>query len=645
MPGLMERTLQEDSDSESEDEQEDVWEDAEAHFSEADPESQEEDTKEVTKWLLDTGASIHVDTEVNSVKDEKPSKISVQIADGNSVTPRGVGTKVIHDNKTGYPFQVKMMHVIPEFAKRILSVSKIIDEGFEVQFRKEFATIKAKDGKMIKCPRDKSGLYYFHGKEDESVHAITGSTEEPKWEEAVGEIDQNTGANIKTNVVMKMPKTVDINVAHDVCGHKGEALLKKTYKALGVTLTGTLKACEGCGFAKAKAKAVSKTTATNATKPGERLYLDTTGPFTPTLNGYRYWIQVVDDFTRHGFCEFNKNKTGMGTFIRAFIGKLKAMGMTPKYLRCDNAGEHLRDMMSLCDEFAMTLELTAPDTPQQNGVVERRISVLKQRALAMMITANLSKPIRTRLWCEAVNCANDLENISASSVRDVFPVKMMTGQMSKLFPMLQPFGRIGYVTIRKKFKAVWKEKSEKHLMVGYAKNHSNDTYRMYNPVTRRVSQTRDVGTWAEWSRVDPKKDMSVFNEDPTLLQSPMGLDAVEVPGLTTTFEPPRADLHLIPDDNDFEAGRKREEAPKDTSNISRKISLIEDDDEEDNEATNEATNTKVNKLIDMNEAMNEAAMNRLTGGTSEEVTKVGQLCLQRRQQKWKTSRQEKLRMQ
>ena len=102
--------------------------------------------------------------------------------------------------------------------------------------------------------------------------------------------------------------------------------------------------------------------------------------------------------------------------------------------------------------------------------------------------------------------------------------------------------------------------------------------------------------------------MSVFNEDPSLLESPMGLDAVEVPGLTTTFEPPQADLNLIPGNNDFEAGRKREEAPKDTSNISRQISLIEDDDEEDNEDINEAASTKVNGLIQMNEAMNETTM-------------------------------------
>jgi hypothetical protein len=76
-----------------------------------------------------------------------------------------------------------------------------------------------------------------------------------------------------------MPKSLDINDAHDVCAHKGEALLKKTYKRLGVALTGTLTPCEGCGYANAKVKAVSKTTTVKATKPGERLFLDTTGPF------------------------------------------------------------------------------------------------------------------------------------------------------------------------------------------------------------------------------------------------------------------------------------------------------------------------------------------------------------------------------
>jgi hypothetical protein len=72
------------------------------------------------------------------------------------------------------------------------------------------------------------------------------------------------------------------------------------------------------------------------------------------------------------------NKKGMGMFIRKIIVKLRAMGMTTKHLHCDNAGENLEQMLALCEEFAMVLELTAPDSSQQNGVVERRFVVWKQ---------------------------------------------------------------------------------------------------------------------------------------------------------------------------------------------------------------------------------------------------------------------------
>jgi hypothetical protein len=159
---------------------------------------------------------------------------------------------------------------------------------------------------------------------------VCASEENSEWKTVTGDENPAT-VEQKPTVLPKMPTKLDINKAHDVLGHEGEALLLKTYKRLDVTLTGALKPCEGCGFAKAKAKAASKTTSTKATKPGERLFLDTSGLFSPTLNGCKYWIQVVDDFTRYGFCEFNKNKKGMGAFIRKLIEKLRAMGMETKY--------------------------------------------------------------------------------------------------------------------------------------------------------------------------------------------------------------------------------------------------------------------------------------------------------------------------
>jgi len=73
------------------------------------------------------------------------------------------------------------------------------------------------------------------------------------------------------------------------------------------------------------------------------------------------------------------------------------------------------------------------------------------------------------------------------------------------------FGQIGYVTTRKQIKKKWTDKSVKCLMVGYADDHSGDTYQMYDPMTGCVRITRDV-IWSEWKRVDPKETMKVFEE-------------------------------------------------------------------------------------------------------------------------------------
>jgi hypothetical protein len=88
-------------------------------------------------------------------------------------------------------------------------------------------------------------------------------------------------------------------------------------------------------------------------------------------------------------------------------------------------------------------------------------------------------------------------------------------------------------------------------MVGYAKNHSADTYRLYNPVTRSIVNNRDV-TWLDWNRLNPTRDMSIFQGDPELLKE-NGIDDEELPVTTTDNREP----HYIPlDDDDSVAGRK-----------------------------------------------------------------------------------------
>jgi hypothetical protein len=219
--------------------------------------------------LLDTGASINTETNGTGVFNEKPCSFTINIADGKSITPRGVGTNTLLDYMTDYPLQIKKMHVIPEFSKQILSVLKLIDDGYRVEFLPDHAIIKDETSKEINCPRDTTGLYYLHVQEPETCNNATTDSDINTWKNVVSDVDSETGINKSATNIVKMPKTVDINHAHDVCGHKEEALLRKTFKQLGVKLTGDMKPCEGCGYSKAKAKVISKTSSVKASKPGE----------------------------------------------------------------------------------------------------------------------------------------------------------------------------------------------------------------------------------------------------------------------------------------------------------------------------------------------------------------------------------------
>ena len=46
-----------------------------------------------------------------------------------------------------------------------------------------------------------------------------------------------------------------------------------------------------------------------------------------------------------------------------------------------------------------------------------------------------------------------------------------------------------------------KNKTYKATIVGYAKNHTRDTYKLYNPETKKVIINREI-KWTEWKTKD-----------------------------------------------------------------------------------------------------------------------------------------------
>jgi hypothetical protein len=66
----------------------------------------------------------------------------------------------------------------------------------------------------------------------------------------------------------------DINKIHNIFGHASEEPMKAMAKAYEWKLTGKLEPCENCQMSNAQQKKVSKTTETESTTPGEKMFVN-----------------------------------------------------------------------------------------------------------------------------------------------------------------------------------------------------------------------------------------------------------------------------------------------------------------------------------------------------------------------------------
>ena len=333
---------------------------------------------------------------------------------------------------------------------------------------------------------DEKGLFYFVG------HRI------------------DLNAPVYNNVVKKKQMTMDINLAHDVFKHLSPEVLRRTCRDLYIKLTGNWKPCPGCMYAKAKQKNVKKFTNERAISPGERLFINTRGPNPRSMGGNIYWMKVFDDYSRKNWNFLMKKKSEVANNIMELITSLKKSGKEVKSLRCDSAGEH-NALIPYCIRNNITLEMTTLNTPQHNGVVERSFATELNLIRAMLFQANFTTTMISSLWGMAVMYLETTRNMSSTTANE-------NGKRSNSIfcnndnldvENIQPFGRMGFVTIRTKIKKKLAKRSFKAFMVGKPKHHSKGAFYMYNPKTRKAIISRDI-QWEPFQRPHFMEDMDVI---------------------------------------------------------------------------------------------------------------------------------------
>ena len=402
-----------------------------------------QENKEQDVWLLDSGASCDVTFELSKLTNIKKCNEHIIVGDGFKNKATRKGTVYLKDRETGKTIKRDNVFYLARFAKNILSVSKLINDGVAIQFNEREATL-TRNSQSIRCKRNQeNGMYYWTGWRIDPTHNEVNvnivpmkpdELDEPNDEEVEPKIRED---HIKeTNKAMK---TLDINLAHDMLGHKCESLLRQSFKLHGYKLTGKLQPCEGCIKAKARRKNIKKKSYNKSQRAGERWSVDLSGPYNPPMKQNKYVMTMMDEFSKFAVVTFMKAKSEVKEEVDKLLTVFQNKGYKYNYLRCDNAGENVSPLQSVCEKHGIALELTAPYTPQQNGMNERRSTTNIQRVHAQLIQANLSKRTANLLWAESLSHTNDIENISLNTTTDKTPLQLFSNKESQLYLTFNTF--------------------------------------------------------------------------------------------------------------------------------------------------------------------------------------------------------------
>ena len=145
------------------------------------------------------------------------------------------------------------------------------------------------------------------------------------------------------------------------------------------------------------------------------LHMDLMGPMeVDSVREYRYILVVVDDFSRYCWVRCLKSKDETETALTEDIFPLAERRLNRKIqsFRSDRGGEFLSsEFTDWCRVRGISHNLTAPYTPQQNGLAEVSNRILQEKFRCMLSESGL--PLR--YWDFAVEYACWLKNRSPAA--------------------------------------------------------------------------------------------------------------------------------------------------------------------------------------------------------------------------------------
>ena len=227
----------------------------------------------------------------------------------------------------------------------------------------------------------------------------------------------------------------------------------------------------------------------STTRPLELLHMDLFGPSSYTsLGGKKYGLVIVDDYSRYTWVFFLRSKDEtQETFITFAKQVQRQFKQDILMIRSDNGSEFKNyTVQDFVENEGIVHQFSAPYTPQQNGVAERKNRTLMELARTML--DEYKSPYN--FWAEAVNTACHASNrLFLRKILDKTPYELLTKNKPNI-KYFRVFGCKCFVLNKSTRLSKFESKTIEGIFVGYGSN--SYTYRYYNPLSGRVEESINV---------------------------------------------------------------------------------------------------------------------------------------------------------
>nr|CAN65095.1 hypothetical protein VITISV_011639 [Vitis vinifera] len=426
-------------------------------------------------WIVDSGASDHMtgDATIFDTNSSCPNNLTVRIADGSLSKVAGTGSVVLSRDLT-----LNFVLLVPNLDCNLLSISKRKRGDLD-------------SGKTIGNAEECSGLYILKECHDPQ--------EQPQM--AVGSNSFSVSCQNNDSAIM---------LWHYRLGHPNVKYLKHLFPSLFNKNPKSFE-CEICQLSK-QVRSHFPIQPYKESSPFSMIHSDIWGPSRiKNVTGTRWLVSFIDVHTRLTWVFLMKEKSETSQIFKNFKNMIQTQFQSKiQILKSDNARDYFNSIIGefLAQEGIVHLS-SCVDTPQQNGIAERKNRHLLEVARSLMFSMNVPK----LFWGQAVLTAAYLINRMPSRVLK-FQTPCQT--LLKSFPTtrfistIPPkiFGCSVFVHINQQHRSKLDPRSLKCIFLGYSSNQKG--YKCYSPVTRKFYNLMDV-TFFETQPYYPKNDIQGEN--------------------------------------------------------------------------------------------------------------------------------------